>query len=223
MKKPLKPIEQAVDQLADWQQYLDKWEVEMEEARRQKTAVKSIASLLGTLCEMLRCLTRTVASLLDADRASIFLLDRSRKALISMLAEDGDGGSLVIDIPSEGSIAGLAATSQQVINIPFDVYDAPYSLEAKNTDRKTGYRSYTLLACPLLDEQQNVIAVVQFINKLKLHHNLEDDLSTRIDIAGFTSEDEALFARFAPAIFQVIKKWQYCYQLTQEIRKNVPK
>jgi GAF domain-containing protein len=181
---------------------------------------QAINELVGTLCEMLRRLTRKAGELLKADRTSIFLLDEQRQELGSLIADDGHGGCLLIDIPADKGIAGLAASTLQVINIPFDVYDDPRSEEAKNTDKKTMYRTYTILAWPLLNKDKNLVAVVQLINKLKPDYVPGDDLFKRIDTKGFTQEDEAMFKKFAPSIMKILEKCQFCYQLAQNIRKN---
>jgi hypothetical protein len=181
---------------------------------------KALKELVGTLCEMLRRLTRKAGDLLRADRTSIFLLDAERKELGSLIADDGAGGCLVIDIPADRGFASIAATSSKIINVPFDVYDDPRSEEAKNTDKKTGYRTYTILAWPVLNKQKNLVAVVQLINKLKPNYAPEDDLSNRIDTNGFTPEDEARFAQFAPSILKILERCQFCYQLSLKLRKN---
>jgi transcriptional regulator with XRE-family HTH domain len=181
---------------------------------------RALDALVSTLCEMLRRLTRKAGDLLRADRTSIFLLDRQHQKLGSINAEDGEGGCLVIEIPSDRGIASLAAASSETINIPFDVYDDPRSQEAKNTDKQTGYRTYAILAWPLFDEQRDLVAVVQFINKLKSNYSLEDDLSERIDKKGFTADDETLFATFAPSILKLLEECQFCFQLTQKLRES---
>ena len=184
---------------------------------------KAISELVGTLCEMLRRITRKAGDLLRADRTSIFLLDNQTKVLGTIIADDGEGGCLLIDIPANRGIASLAATSLQVINIPFDVYDDPRSEEAKRTDQRTGYRTYTMLAWPLLNKQKDLVAVVQLINKLKPNHNSEDDLLDTIDRNGFTQEDEEKFAKFAPSILKILEKCQLCYELAQKLKKNSPR
>lgn len=181
---------------------------------------KALKELVGTLCEMLRRLTRKAGDLLRADRTSIFLLDRQTKVLGTIIADDGDGGCLLIDIPADRGIASLAATSLEVINVPFDVYNDPRSEEAKNTDKKTGYRTYTILAWPLLNQRKDLIAVVQLLNKLKPDCNPEDELSQRIDTNGFTKEDEAVFAKFAPSILKILERCQFCYQLYIQLRNK---
>ncbi len=181
---------------------------------------QALSDLVRTLCDMLHRITRNAGNLLGADRTSIFLLDQDKKEVGSLIAEDGRGGSLMIDIPMNKGIVGLAATTSQVINIPFDVYDDPRSEQAKKTDQKTGYRTYTILAWPLLNNKQEVVAVVQFINKLKPNHKPQDNLANRIDKRGFTSDDEVLFARFTPSILEILSKCQFCYQLAQKLREN---
>ncbi|MCA1995523.1 MAG: GAF domain-containing protein, partial [Coleofasciculus sp. S288] len=59
---------------------------------------RALNELAIALCEMLRRLTRKAGDLLRADRTSIFLLDQQRKKLGSINADDGEGGSLVIEI-----------------------------------------------------------------------------------------------------------------------------
>ncbi|NET55696.1 MAG: GAF domain-containing protein [Symploca sp. SIO2E6] len=185
------------------------------------TVDEALGALVETLCEMLRRLTRKAGDVLGADRTSIFLLDKQTNTLGSINAEDGLGGSLVIDIPSNRGIASLAVASSEVINIPFDVYDDPRSEEAQKTDQRTGYRTYTMLTWPLFNEQKNIVAVVQLINKLKPIYEPEDYLSRRIDTDGFTAEDEALFAKFAPSILKTLERCQFCYQLTQKFKDNI--
>src|SRR5919202_6488791 len=184
---------------------------------------KALNELVGTLCEMLRRITRKAGDFIGADRTSIFLLDREKQVLGTIIADDGDGGCLLIDIPANRGIASLAATSLQVINVPFDVYDDPRSEEAKRTDQRTGYRTYTMLAWPLLNQQKDLIAVVQLLNKLKPNHNSEDDLLDTIDRNGFTQEDEEKFAKFAPSILKILEKCQLCYELAQKLKKNSPR
>lgn len=181
---------------------------------------EALDNLVSTHCEMLRRLTRKARDLLGADRASIFLLDSERQQLGSVIADDGSGGSLVIEIPSHKGIAGLAATRLKVINIPFDVYDDVRSEEAKNIDKKTGYRTYTVLAWPLLNKQKNLVAVVQLINKLKSNYNPEDELLSRIDPKGFTQSDEAVLAKFVPSILRTLERCQSCYLLIQKLQEN---
>ena len=104
------------------------------------------------LDEMLRSITTKTGELLAADRTTIFVLDEERNQLWSIIAKNQGGGSLEIRIPADQGIAGEVATFKKVINIPYDFFDDPRSGASKEQFKRTGYRTYTMLALPLLNE-----------------------------------------------------------------------
>jgi adenylate cyclase len=106
-----------------------------------------------------------------------------------------------------------------VVNIPYDFYNDPRSANAKKTDEKTGYRTYTMLAMPLINEETGeLVAVVQLINKLKPNHEDYGTLEAQIDKAGFTQEDEQVFREFAPSIRLILESSKSFYAATQRPR-----
>jgi adenylate cyclase len=158
------------------------------------------------LDEMLRAITAKTGEFLGADRTTIFVKDEERNQLWSIVAEDKSGKSLEIRIPADrGSIAADVATTKQVINIPYDLFDDPRSAGAKEQYARTGYRTYTMLALPLLNEQENLVAVVQLLNKLKPDYDPNAPLEERITLEGFADKDQRLFEEFAPAIRLILE------------------
>ncbi|MFH7025588.1 MAG: GAF domain-containing protein [Heteroscytonema crispum UTEX LB 1556] len=170
------------------------------------------------LQEMLHSLTLKIGELLGADRTTIFLLDEEKQELWSILAEGEGDRSLEIRIPADKGIAGQVATYKQVINIPFDFYDDPRSVFAQKQEQRTSYRTYTMLALPLLNEQGQLVAVVQLLNKLKPSNNHYAHIAERIDIRGFTSYDQQLFQQFAPSIRLILESSRSFYVATQKQR-----
>ncbi len=170
------------------------------------------------LDEMLRSITLKTGELLNADRSTIFLLDEDKHELWSIVAKDEKGNNLELRIPMNAGIAGEVATKRQVVNIPYDFYDDPRSAAAKNFDKKNNYRTYTMLAMPLLNDDGNLVAVVQLINKLKLNQDPATPLDEKIDLAGFTVEDEQVFEEFAPSIRLIIESSRSFYKATQQQR-----
>ncbi len=170
------------------------------------------------LQEMLHSITLKTGELLGADRTTIFLLDEENKQLWSIVAEGDGDRSLEIRIPADKGIAGEVATFKKVINIPFDFYKDPRSVFAQEQEKRTGYRTYTMLALPLLNEQGQLVAVVQLLNKLNSLNNLEALLSDRIDTRGFTGADEQLFQEFAPSIRLILESSRSFYMATQKQR-----
>lgn len=168
------------------------------------------------LDEMLRSITAKTGELLGADRTTIFVKDEERNQLWSIIAKDKGGGSLEIRIPADkGSIAADVATSKEAINIPYDFFDDPRSGASKEQYKRTGYRTYTMLALPLLNEQGDLVAVVQLLNKLKFPHDADAPLEEKIDLDGFTSEDERVFDEFAPSIRLIMESSRSLRRATQ--------
>ena len=171
------------------------------------------------LDEMLRSITLKTGELLNADRTSIFLFDEDKNELFTIVAKDDKGNALEIRIPADKGIAGEVATWKKVVNIPYDFYDDPRSTAAKEFDKKNNYRTYTMLAMPLLKEETGeLVAVVQLINKLKPDPDAYASLAEKIDIKGFTPEDEQVFREFAPSIRLILESSKSFYAATQRQR-----
>ncbi|MBD2482611.1 GAF domain-containing protein [Planktothrix sp. FACHB-1365] len=155
----------------------------------------------------LRSITSKTGKSLNADRTTIFMLDEERNEFWSMIAESEENKPLEIRVPADKGIVGEVAQLKQVVNIPYDFYDDPRSKTAQEQDQKNGYRTYSMLAFPLLNEQGNLVAVVQAINKLKLGCDRHLPLSERIDQQGFTSSDEEQFLDNAPLIRMILESF----------------
>ena len=172
--------------------------------------------------EMLTSITEKTGELLNADRTTIYLLDESKNELHTTVM-GSNGRPREIRIGFHQGIAGEVAQSKRVINIPFDFFDDERSHQAKQQYEKTGYRTYTMLALPLLSETGELVAVVQLINKLKTNKLKEsltpaELLTDRIDYGGFTAEDESMFREFAPCIRLILESSRSFYIAAQRQR-----
>jgi class 3 adenylate cyclase/GAF domain-containing protein len=161
----------------------------------------------SVLEEMLESISLKTGELLNADRTTIYLLDEERGELWSKVAK----GAPEIRIPSTVGIAGEVATSRKVINIPYDFYNDPRSAAAKKFDQQNNYRTFTMLVMPLLNEFEELVAVVQLINKLKPGVDANAPLAEKIDLEGFTSHDEQVFREFAPSIRLILESSRAFY------------
>lgn len=167
--------------------------------------------------EMLSSITAKTGELLSADRTTIFLLDEEKDELYTTAAKEG-GGTIEIRVPKDKGIAGEVATLKKAVNIPYDFFDDPRSVQAKIQYTKTGYRTYTMLALPLLSDSGNLVAVIQLINKVKKHAEPSLSLEQRIDMDGFTAHDEQVFREFAPSIRLILESSRSFYIATQKQR-----
>ena len=156
----------------------------------------------------LRSITLKMGKSLCADRTTIFLLDEEKNEFWSIIAETEGEHSLELRIPADKGIVGEVAAFKQLINIPYDFYDDPRSVTAREQDQKNGYRTYTMLALPLVNEQGDLVAVVQALNKLKRFYDRTAPLSEKIEKQGFTQADEERFAENAPLIRMILESFK---------------
>ena len=131
----------------------------LNQLRTVLNACKRMTSV-GDIISLLELITTEATSLLQADRASIFLLDREKCELWSVITHENEKRILLFD--ARLGIAGAAAMNGQTINVA-DAYEHP--LFFKEVDQKIGYRTKTLLAVPIRNSRGEIIGVGEAINK----------------------------------------------------------
>lgn len=129
----------------------------------------------------LRLFTGRLASLLNAERASLMLVDAEEKALIMRITQDED--IELRRIPIGTGIAGAAARSGETIRIDDAYADPRFNPEI---DKKTGFRTRSILCLPIRDQSGKVFAVTQLLN--------------RKDGRPFDDADEQRFRQFAHSL-----------------------
>jgi HD-GYP domain-containing protein (c-di-GMP phosphodiesterase class II)/Tfp pilus assembly protein PilF len=127
---------------------------------------------------LLITITEETKQALNIDRATVFLLNKDTHELWSIVAS-GMGKS-EIRFPAHMGLAGHVAMTGEVINIEDAYSDSRFN---KDIDKKTGYRTRTVLCVPMRNLKHEIIGVFQVINKL--------------DGEIFTHEDEALLIAIA--------------------------
>ena len=95
---------------------------------------------------------------------------------------------------NERSIFGTTALSNAVQNIPDAYAHARFS---RATDRRTGYRTRSILSVPVSDHAGEVLGVLQLINKKAEGSDGQDGDAA---IVAFNAADEELALNFALAL-----------------------
>ena len=109
------------------------------------------------------------AKVVDADRCSLFILDRERKELWSKVAQ---GATAEIRVPVGKGIAGGVAQTGEVINLSDAYADPRFN---RTIDLSTGYRTRTILCVPMRDAAGEVTGVIQALNKRGGTFTAEDE------------------------------------------------
>lgn len=99
------------------------------------------------------------SKVVEADRCSLFILDRERNELWSKVAQ---GSKSEIRLPVGSGIAGQVAATGTVINIPDAYSDERFN---RSFDISSGYRTQTILCVPMRDANGEVTGVIQALNK----------------------------------------------------------
>jgi len=126
------------------------------------TELASSETFTSMLDQLLDICTRKVGDLLQADRASLFLLDVARNELWSKVARDGGGAPFEIRIPRDSGIAGAVAATGEIVNLADAYSDSRFHPEI---DRESNYRTKTLLCVPIRNRQGEIFGVAQLLNK----------------------------------------------------------
>jgi signal transduction histidine kinase/putative methionine-R-sulfoxide reductase with GAF domain len=158
-------------------------ELEAALAREERisAALRDVGVALGTtldLDQLLELILEKITDLLDADRATLYLLDESRGELVSRIAV-GDAIRSVRMRVGEG-IAGMVARTGRTIRVRDAYKDKRFT---RKSDELPGYRTQSILAAPMKNHLGRIIGVVHVLNK-----------KSRRD---FTANDEALLNAFA--------------------------
>jgi adenylate cyclase len=110
---------------------------------------------------LLMKIIEAVCEILDADRATLFLFDAESDELWSDVALGLDE-SQIIQFPSSAGIAGSVFTNGVTINIVDAYKDSRFN---QGVDKKTGYRTRTILCQQVHTKTGKPIGVIQVLNK----------------------------------------------------------
>jgi signal transduction histidine kinase len=126
--------------------------------RLMKVGVAISAEL--DLDALLRIISETTSSLLQAERSTVFIADRERHELWSRVAEGLDRQE--IRIPLGVGVAGMVATTGVPVRIRDAYTDPRFNPEV---DRDTGFQTRSILCAPMRNTRGQVIGVFEVLNK----------------------------------------------------------
>jgi HD-GYP domain-containing protein (c-di-GMP phosphodiesterase class II) len=111
---------------------------------------------------------------------------------------------------SNKSLSGYAALSGEILNIQ-DVYllpeSAPYKFDSSN-DKKSNYRTKSMLTIPLKNNRGDSLGVMQIINALKSSQGDPYLDASESEIGYFDSDDELIALHFANIASMVLERAQ---------------
>ena len=136
-------------------------EGELERARATSAALREIGRALGStidLEELLNGILAQTTEVLDADRATLYLLDGDRLTSRMMVGAK----AATIDVALGQGIAGHVAKTGRPLRVRDAYRDRRFD---RAWDELSGYRTRSMLAVPLKNHEAKTIGVVQVLNK----------------------------------------------------------
>jgi hypothetical protein len=118
---------------------------------------------------LLPLILKEAARVVEADRCSLFIVDRARNELWSRVAQ---GANQEIRLPIGQGIAGSVAATGEIINIKDAYDDARFNREF---DVKNGYRTKSILCVPMRDTRGDITGVIQALNAFDGTFDGEDE------------------------------------------------
>ena len=109
---------------------------------------------------LLRFIAEETRIAIQADRCTVFLLDKEKNELWSKVALGMD--SKEIRFPADKGLAGYVVKTGEPLNIP-DAYNDPRF--NPDVDKETGYKTETILCLPIKNNNKEIIGAFQVLNK----------------------------------------------------------
>ncbi len=120
-----------------------------------------------------------ISKVLDADRSSLFLIDREKEILWTKIAQDADRIVLSLGRGIAGRVARTGETVRVADAAELGYFDPTW-------DRRLGYKTKSVLCLPITSGGDGIIGVLQVLNKLTA--------------PGFSKEDEDLLRVMASLV-----------------------
>ncbi len=133
-----------------------------------KSDIELVQSILNQ--DSIKVLLNNTCKILDCDRASLFIYDELSDKLIVQSAEGLKQNQ--IRVPKDAGIVGEVFMTGQKLKID-DAYQDPRF--NRDVDKKTGYRTRTILCYPLINQEGEIFGVIQAINKKGKIFNADDE------------------------------------------------
>ncbi|HQP37398.1 MAG TPA: GAF domain-containing protein [Polyangiaceae bacterium] len=160
---------------------LERLELDLARERKANAALRDVALALGTpldLDNMLELVLAKAADLLEADRATLYLIDDATGELVSRHVTGGTVSTIRLSVGD--GIAGSVVKSGKTIRVREAYKDKRFD---RTWDLQTGYRTRAILAVPMKNHVGRTIGVLQVLNKR--------------DGKEFSADDEGMLASLA--------------------------
>lgn len=181
---------------------------------RVSKALREVGVALGAtldLDQLLELILQKITEALEADRATLYLLDEGSEELVSRIAQGP--GIRSIRMKAGQGLAGYVARTGRPLHVR-DAYEDPrFNAEL---DMLSGYRTRSILAAPMKNHLGKTIGVVQVLNK-KRGDFTDDDA----DILAALATQAAVSIDNSRLFMSVTQKNLQLVDMTEQLERRV--
>lgn len=197
-------------------------------------SIRWLEKLRQSYNEALAKITSNIGQWMQAERTTIYFMNEDKDQLWSIFAQhDEDTNesaekSLEITVRVGRGIAGEVAESGESKIISYPAYDHKNSEEIRKQDRRNNFKTHTLLTIPVINESEEVFAVVQFVNKLRKNSSdppidRQEKNFEKYSAIGFIRSDLRKFVKLlsTSSIQQMLEGLQDYYNLAVQLKGSI--
>jgi len=162
--------------------------------------------------ELLSLIASEAAKLVDAERATIFLLDKDKGELWAKIAL-GVANTNTIRFDARLGVAGAVLISGKKLTVE-DAYKSP--LFYPSIDSMTGFHTRNILSVPLINFRRDIIGVFQVLNKKEGRFTSEDE-----QFVEALASQAAIALENAQAVTNLENRQQALLEENQSLRNQV--
>ncbi|MSP62850.1 MAG: GAF domain-containing sensor histidine kinase [Myxococcales bacterium] len=193
---------------------LDRLHSRLRVEQRKLEAVRELSRALGATLDLDRLLVlllNKVTELLDAERATLYLVSDGGDELVSKIVQGGAVQEIRL-LMGEG-IAGSVALSGQTLNIADAYSDERFQMEI---DQRTGFRTRSILCMPMPNHMGKIIGVMQLLNKRDRPFDSDDE-----SLLGAVAAHSGIAIENSKLYLSVLAKNAALVDVQEQLRRKV--
>ena len=169
------------------------------------------------LAELTAIILRIVRDEVGTDRGTVFVLERARKMLHSLVAQGLEGQALAVPIGK--GIAGTVAATGETIDIPNAYADSRFD---SSFDASLGYRTNDIYCMPIVNRHGEIVGVLELMNRTRPLTEEDEEFLAGVSVHVGLALENAQFHREIIEKRRIEQELLLAREIQQNFYPNIP-
>ena len=169
------------------------------------------------LAELTGIILRIVRDEVNTDRGTVFVLERNRRVLHSLVAQGIEGQELVV--PVGKGIAGTVASTGETIDIPDAYADSRFD---SSFDASLGYRTNDIYCMPIVNRHGEIVGVLELMNRTRPLTEEDEEFLAGVSVHVGLALENAQFHREIIEKRRIEQELLLAREIQQNFYPNIP-